>query len=92
METDKRQTAAGKQCQLLKPIPDRQGKLHFSEAPIILRELINPGGACFDPVWRWFDDVRFSLRGYFLSAGGSRLHESAILQDRRLNCRQGISF
>jgi hypothetical protein len=47
METDKRQPAAGKRCQLLKPIPDRQGKLHFNEAPIILRELINLGRRMF---------------------------------------------
>jgi hypothetical protein len=47
METDKRQTAVGKQCQLLKPIPDRQGRLHFNEAPIVLRELINLGRRMF---------------------------------------------
>jgi hypothetical protein len=32
---------AGRQCHLLKPIPDREGKLHFNEAPIILRVLVN---------------------------------------------------
>ena len=32
---------AGRQCRLLKPIPDREGKLHFNEAPIILRTLVN---------------------------------------------------
>jgi hypothetical protein len=37
----------GRRCRLLKPICDRQGRIHFGEVPIILRELVNLGWQMF---------------------------------------------
>jgi hypothetical protein len=39
-ETEK---AVGRQCRLLKPVRDQQGRTRFGEHPRILRELINLG-------------------------------------------------
>lgn len=33
----------GRRCQLLRPIRDRQGRIHFGEVPVILHELVNLG-------------------------------------------------
>jgi hypothetical protein len=40
VETEK---AVGRQCRLLKPVRDQQGRTRFGEHPRILRELINLG-------------------------------------------------
>jgi hypothetical protein len=37
------QAVVGRQCRLLKPVRDQQGRTRFGESPRILRELINLG-------------------------------------------------
>jgi len=37
------ETVVGRQCRLLKPVRDHQGRTRFGESPRIVRELINLG-------------------------------------------------
>jgi hypothetical protein len=42
-QTENRQpeSTSGRYCKLLRPVRDRQGRSHFDEQPIVLRELNN---------------------------------------------------
>jgi hypothetical protein len=41
MEIQDESSGRAHRCRLLRPIRDREGRVHFGELPIILRELVN---------------------------------------------------
>lgn len=43
MESQAQSISSGWRCRLLKPIEDRNGRIHFGEVPVILPELVNLG-------------------------------------------------
>lgn len=43
MESPEQSISTARRCRLLRPIRDRQSRVHFGELPIILRELVNLG-------------------------------------------------
>ena len=47
MESQAQSIRSGRRCRLLKPIRDRNGRIHFGEVPVILRELVNLGRQMF---------------------------------------------
>ena len=47
IEQNTEATIVGKRCKLLRPVRDRQGRVRFSERPIILREVSNLGRTMF---------------------------------------------